>query len=74
MVKRLNIKSSCNQQNQTVKIEEAKDWNFYDPLALVVVENQLIHSYEELLEIASSDAFKDKESLDVQFMITCTGG
>ena len=74
MVKRLKIKSSCDQQEQIVDIEEAKDWDFYDPTALVVVEKHLIYSYEELLELASTDGLKDKETLDVHFMITCTGG
>ena len=74
MARKLRIMSSCADHGQTVDIEEARHWDFYDPTALVVVENHLIYSYEELLEIASTDALKDKESLDVHFMITCTGG
>jgi hypothetical protein len=74
MVRKLRIMSSCDHPGQTVDIEEAKDWNFFDPTALVVVENHLIYSYEELLEIASTDGLKNKEILDVHLMITCTGG
>jgi len=57
-----------------VSIEEAKDWNYYDPHALVVVEGQLVHCYEELIAIASKNDLKDRESLEVYLMITCTGG
>ena len=73
-MKKLKIISACDQEERVVDIEEAKNWNFFDPTALVVVEKQLIYSYEDLLEIAASDELKDKETLDVHLMITCTGG
>jgi hypothetical protein len=33
-----------------------------------------VRSYQELLEIASEDKVKDREFLDVHFMVTLTGG
>ena len=71
---KLRVNSACEKQERLLNIEEAKDWNYYDPLALVVIENNLVHSYDELLRIASSDNLKNKEVLDVYLMITCTGG
>ena len=74
MVRKLKIMSSCDHPGQLVDIEEAKDWNFYDPTALVVIENHLIQSYKELLEMASREDLKERDFLTVHFMITCTGG
>lgn len=73
-MRRLRVHSACEKQERLLDIEEAKDWNYYDPLALVVIEHNLVHSYDELLRIASSDNLKNKEVLDVYLMITCTGG
>jgi len=73
-VKKLRVISSYDRSEQLVDIEEAKDWNFFDPTALVVVEKHLIYSYEELLELASSGGLRDKQILEVHLMITCTGG
>ena len=71
---RLRVFSSQNKTGQIVDIEEARNWDFYDPAALVVAENQQVRSYEELLEIASRPGVEDKELLDVHLMVTLTGG
>ena len=74
MVKKLRITASQDKTEQIIDIEEARNWDFFDPTALVVVENQLVRSYQELLDIASTDKHKDEEVLDVHFMVTLTGG
>ena len=74
MIEKLKVISACDVGEQIVGIEEARTWNYYDPHALVVVENQLVRCYDELVAIASRDDLKDRESLEVYLMITCTGG
>ena len=41
---------------------------------LVVVEGTLIRSYEELLELASQDPYKDREFLEVRLETIIGGG
>ncbi len=74
MVTKLRIKSSQSKTEQLIDIEEARKWDYYEPSSLVVVENQLVRSYQELLDIASRDGVKEKDVLDVHLMVTLTGG
>jgi hypothetical protein len=55
--------------------EQAKYFLFsYGNSALVVVEGQVINSYEELVHLAAQDSYKDKESLEVLLLPTVIGG
>lgn len=74
MVKNLRLKAFHSKTEQIVNIEEAENWDYNDLTAMVVVENQLVHSYQELLEIASRAAVRDKEVLDVQRVLALAGG
>lgn len=74
MAMKLRIKSSQNKTEQIIDIDQAREWDYYEPSSLVVVENQLVRSYQELLEIAAGDSAKGKDILDVNFMVTLTGG
>lgn len=74
MQKKLRLKTFSGKEERIINIEEFKDWDYFDPHALVFVEKQLVNNYDELVELASSDDFKQKEILDVYFMITITGG
>jgi diphthamide biosynthesis methyltransferase len=74
MIKRLRVKAASEKEEQIVNIEEAKNWDFGDPHALVVVECHLIRCYDELLEIAFSDNLKDKEIIDIDLLMMVTGG
>ena len=40
----------------------------------IVVEDQVIGSYEALVRLAAEDCHKDKESLEVRFVDISTGG
>ena len=42
--------------------------------ALVGVEGQLIHSYEELVQLATQDNYKDREFLEVGLYTQAGGG
>jgi hypothetical protein len=74
MTKKLKVKAASEVQEQIVNIEEAKQWDFGDPHALIVVENYLVRSYGELVELAFGEKLKDSEIIDIHLMMTCTGG
>lgn len=57
-------------------IQEIEDWKSF-PFAiddLVMVEGQEIYSYDELVEMASKEPFKNQEFLDVRVMPFIAGG
>lgn len=72
--KKLCLRSRDGKNDQVVPIEEARNWVYDDPSAQVVVENFLVHSYYELVDIAAKERFKDKEVLDIYSMEAMEGG
>ncbi len=55
--------------------EEAKHFLFsYGANAMIMVEGQLINSYEEFVQLAAQDCYKDKEFLEVVLLPTLIGG
>lgn len=73
--KKLRIKGSFeSQESLVVEPEEAEFWRYDDPWKLVVIENHLVGSYEQLLAVANEERFKDKEALDVCFVHLDPGG
>jgi len=46
----------------------------YGDSAIVVVEDQVINSYEELVQLAAQDCYKDKESFEVLLFPPAIGG
>ncbi len=75
MIHKLKVKSASNRKEEVIDISEARNWDYFDPNALVVVEHQLVRSFDELMQIASTYKSDDrKDSLDVYLMITLTGG
>ncbi len=74
MPKKLLLKAQDGKEGSLVEMEEAREWDFDDLTRLVVVERELIRSYEELVSLAQEERFKDKEPLEVYFMMTMTGG
>jgi len=47
--------------------------NWWDSV-IVAVEGQVIHSYEELVQLATQDCYKDKEFLEVGLYPQAGGG
>lgn len=41
---------------------------------IIVVEGQVIESYEDLIQLAAQDRYKDKEFLEVMFLPIIVGG
>ncbi len=46
----------------------------YDEWVIVTVEGRVVRSYEEVVALASEDAHKNKEYLDVVFLPMVVGG
>lgn len=74
MPKKLLLKDQGGKEGCLVEMEEAREWDFDDLTRLVVVERELVRSYEELLSLAQEERFRDKDALEVYFMMTMTGG
>ncbi len=74
MSKKLRIKVPFGHTESVVDIEEAELWSYDDATGLVVVENQLVRSYDELIALASRKPYQDKEILDAYFVASMTGG
>jgi len=57
------------------EFEQAQYFLFsYGDSATVMVEGQVINSYEELVQLAAQDCYKDKESLEVLLLPAVVGG
>jgi len=73
---KLRIRLPSDHEAQDVySVEEARyrfNWG-RDPF-LVVVEGQVVRSFEELLDLASQDRFKDREFLEVEIQPLLAGG
>jgi hypothetical protein len=72
--KKLRLKSRDGKDDKVVPIEDARNWVYDDPEAQVVVENYLVHSYYELVDIAGKERFKDKDILDIYSIEAMDGG
>ena len=63
---KLKIKRSWNPVEETHDFEQARHLLFERGTDLIVlVEGQMVSSYEELVQLASLDSYKEKESLEV---------
>jgi len=74
---KLKVNWSFGQPSEkTCDLKQAKDFLFdYGEGILVIVEGQLIHSYEELVQLATQDCYKDREVLSVMlFPVMVVGG
>jgi hypothetical protein len=73
---KLRIRLPSDHEAQDVcSVEEARyrfDWG-RDPF-LVVVEGQHVRSFEELLDLAGQERFKDREFLEVEIHPLLAGG
>jgi len=55
-------------------LEQAKDLPLFNSGTLVVVEDQVINSYEELVQLATEERYKNKESLELLVVAAIGGG
>jgi len=63
---KLKVRRTWNPVEETHDLEKARNLLFNRGTdMLVIVEGQMVSSYEELVQLATQDAYKDKESLEV---------
>ncbi len=63
---KLKVKRSWNPVEETHDLEQARHLLFSRGSdMLVIVEGQMVNSYEELVQLAAQAPYKDKESLEV---------
>jgi hypothetical protein len=61
------------RSEEMIDFEQAPQMLFnYD--VIVAVEGEVIRTYEELVQMASQDRFKDREFLEVQMETVIAGG
>ena len=62
-----------HRSEEMIDFEQAQHFLFnYD--VIVAVEGEVIRTYEELVQLASQDRFKDREFLEVQMETVIAGG
>jgi len=60
-------------------VEEIHDFEqaqyfLFSTFTFVVVEGQVVNSYEELVQLAAQDSYKDKEFIEVDLRYDMIGG
>ena len=53
-------------------LEQAKNLNYNG--AMVLIDGKRIHSYDELIQLATQDTYKNREFIDVVLLSTVEGG
>ncbi|MFC2013346.1 hypothetical protein ACFLU8_00395 [Chloroflexota bacterium] len=73
---KLKIISTLRYNDEICDLEQAKDILFRSSgiLTHVVVEGQLIQSYEDLVQLISQEQYKDREFLEVRELPIMPGG
>ncbi len=73
---KLNLKKPFGYPSEEVRdFEQARYFLFsYGANAVIVVEGQVVNSYEELVQLAARDCYKGKEFLEVQLLPVAIGG
>ena len=72
---KLKVKYLFGDPSEDVWELEQAEYSFsYGGEVLVVVEGRVINSYEELVQLATRDSYKDKEFLEVEVVPFMGGG
>jgi hypothetical protein len=70
---KLVIKPFGNPSEYVCDLEEAKNYLNFDG-GVILIEGRMIHSYEEFVQVASQDKYKNRETIEVALLPTITGG
>jgi hypothetical protein len=71
---KLKIKLPFGDQSEDVcELEQAKYCLNFDE-GVFLVEGQTVHSYDELVQLATQDNYKNKEFLEVELLQVIEGG
>ena len=73
---RLKVQSPFASGNEAdiCDLEEAKHYFDYGSEAVILVDGQVVNSYEELIQIAAGENYKDKEFIEVVRLPLIAGG
>ena len=73
---KLKVKRPVGHPSEEIReFEQGRYFLFsYGDGVFVVVEGQVINSYEELIQLAAQDCYKDKEFLEVIIVPEISGG
>ncbi len=69
--------TTADAQGTTVRVcdlDEARTWDYADPARIIAVGGIQVTSWEELREIASGPAYRDKGEVEVYQMPPLVGG
>ena len=70
---KIKIKLPGYSIEEVCELEEAKDrLNFGG--GIIMVEGQMVHTYDELVIIVTQDSCKDKEFIEVKLVLPFSGG
>ncbi len=61
-------------KQEIIDFEQARDLLDFDSTVQVIVEGQVLADYDELVQLAAQDRYKDKEFLKVEVMEMIGGG
>ena len=66
---KLKVRRDWNPVEETYDLEQARDLLFGQGTdMLVIVEGETVHSYEELLQLATRDSYRNRDSLEVMVL------
>ncbi len=72
---KLKIKIPVGYPNEDIcDLEQARYRFNFNSGAVILVEGQTVKSYEELVQIASKDVYKDREFLQVDLLTELASG
>lgn len=73
---KLKVQSPFGSENEgdICDLEQAKNRFDYGSETVVLVDGQIVNSYEELVQIAAQERYKDKEFLEVVLLPLIAGG
>ena len=69
-----NTKHYCYQNEDICELEQARYRFSYGSGVVVMVEGQVVNSYDELVQLAAQDKYKDREFLEVVLIVDLVAG
>ncbi len=71
---KLKVKMHIGHSSEEISDFEQGRYLPFSDHVLILVEGQVINSYEELVQLVAQDCYKDKESLEVVVTSAIGGG
>ncbi len=71
---RVTTTDSRGTSVRVCELEEARTWDYADPARIIAVGGIQVRSWEELLEIVSGEAYRNRDEVEVYQMPPLVGG